>query len=121
MLQYTKYIIIPYVQSVRNLKGDESLPALVIMDDFKGQVTDSVKDFLEENNVHIAFVSPHTTDLLQPLNVSVNKPAKYFLHQKFDGWYASEIFKQPDNTDDGEMELVDMCLLVMTELFLNGL
>ena len=84
MLQYIKYIIIPYVQSVRNLKGDESLSALVIMDNFKGQVADSVKDLLEENNIHIAFVPPNTTDLLQPLDVSVNKPAKCFLHQKFD-------------------------------------
>ena len=88
MLQYIKHIITPYVQSVRNLKGDESLPALVIMDNFKGQVTDSVKDLLEENNVHIAFVPPNTTDLLQPLNVSVNKPSytrrlMTGMHQKF--------------------------------------
>ena len=117
MLQYIEHIIIPYVQSVRNLKGDESLPALVIIDNFKGQVTDSVKDLLEENNVHIAFVPPHTTDLLQPLDVSVNKPAKCFLRQKFDDWYASEIFEQLDNIDDGEMEPVDMCLPVMKELF----
>ena len=94
MLQYIKHIITPHVQSVRNLKGDESLPALVIMDNFKGLVTDSVKDILEENNVHIAFVPPNTTDLLQPLDVLVNKPAKCFLRQKFDAWYASEIFKQ---------------------------
>ena len=113
MLQYIKHIITPHVQSVRNLKGDKSLPALVIMDNFKGQVT-SVKDLLEEN---IAFVPPNTTDLLQPLDVLVNKPAKCFLRQKFDAWYASEIFKQLDNTDDGEMEPVDMRLLVMKELF----
>ena len=87
------------------------------MDNFKGQVTGSVKDLLEDNNIHIAFVPPNTTDLLQPLDVLVNKPAKCFLRQKFDAWYASEIFKQLDNTDDGDMEPVDMCLPVMKELF----
>ena len=87
------------------------------MDNFKGLVTDSVKDILEENNVHIAFVPPNTTDLLQPLDVSVNKPAKSFIRQKFDDWYASEIFKQLDNIHDGEMEPVGMCLLVIKEPF----
>ena len=33
------------------------------------------------------------TDLLQPLDVSVNKPAKSFLNRKFKEWYAEEIFK----------------------------
>ena len=84
MLEYIKHIVIPYIQSVRESKGEESLPALVIMDNFKGQATDNVKALLEENNVHISFVPPNTTDLLQPLDVSVNKPAKSFLRQKFD-------------------------------------
>ena len=58
------------------------------MDSFKGQVTDSVK---AENNIHVSFVPSNTVDLLQPLDVSVSKPAKNFLCQKFDDWCASEI------------------------------
>ena len=65
------------------------------------------------------FVPPNTTDLLQPLDISVNKPAKSFLRQKFDEWYASEVFKEL-NTDNAEMEPVDMCLPVMKECFVNG-
>ena len=119
MLEYIKHIIIPYIQSVRESKGEESLPALVIMDNFKGQATDNVEALLEENNLHISFVPPNTTDLLQPLDISVNKPAKSFLRQKFDEWYASEVFKEL-NTDNAEMEPVDMCLPVMKECFVNG-
>ena len=33
----------PHIQSIRESKGGKNLPALVIMDNFKGQVTDNVK------------------------------------------------------------------------------
>ena len=36
----------------------------------------------------------NTTDCLQPLDISVNKPAKTFLKGKFEEWYATEIAKQ---------------------------
>ena len=34
------------------------------------------------------------TDKLQPLDVSINKPAKEFLRFKFQSWYASKITSQ---------------------------
>ena len=34
------------------------------------------------------------TDCLQPLDISVNKPAKTFLKGKLEEWYATEIAKQ---------------------------
>ena len=53
------------------------------MDNFKGQITHKVRTLLEENNVLVAFFPLNSTDLLQPLDVSVNKPAKSFLNHKF--------------------------------------
>ena len=38
---------------------------------------------LEENDVFVALLPPNTTDLLQPLNITVNKPAKNYLWQQF--------------------------------------
>jgi hypothetical protein len=46
------------------------------MDHFKGQITTSETDLLEMNNIHMCLLPPNTTDLLQPVDVSVNKPAK---------------------------------------------
>ena len=48
------------------------------MDNFKDQITASVLTLLEENNIHVCLLPPNTTDRLQPIDVSVNKPAKDF-------------------------------------------
>lgn len=60
MLQYIKEIIVPYVKSQRDDVGDKS--ALVIMDNFKGQVTSGVNQLLEAHNIHVCLLPPNTTD-----------------------------------------------------------
>ena len=47
-------------------------------DNFKGQLTDDVLQLLERYHIDIVFVRPNCTDCLQPLDLSVNKPAKDF-------------------------------------------
>ena len=79
MLEYIHHIILPYIHCIRDIKGDQSLSAVIIMDNFKGQVTDNVHSLLEANNIQVALLPANTTDLLQPLAISINKPAKSFL------------------------------------------
>ena len=101
MVQYVKEIIIPYVDSQRDLLGaDASQAALVIMDNFKGQITCSINSLLDANNIHVCLLSPNTTDLLQPLDIAVNKPVKDFLKRKFEHWYADEVVKQLQGVTD---------------------
>jgi len=57
MLQYVKNIIVPYVKSTCGAFEDDT-PALVIIDNFKGQITSSVADLLESNNIHICLLPP---------------------------------------------------------------
>jgi len=71
----------------------------VIFDEFKGQTTDNVLSCLDENNILYVMVPPNCTDQLQPLDVSVNKPAKDFLRAKFREWYAKKIFTQLDERE----------------------
>ena len=75
MIRYINNIIIPYVERVRQLVSDRK-PALMIMDNFKGQITPSVSTLLEDRDIHVCLLPPNTTDLLQPMDISVNKPAK---------------------------------------------
>ena len=75
MIQYIKNIILPYVN------GNWDSPnaaAVVVMDNFKGQVTPAVTKLLEESNIHACLLPPNTTDKLQPMDLAVNKPAKDF-------------------------------------------
>ena len=48
MIQCVKNIIIPYIEGVHDTIGDK--PALVIMDNFKGQITRSINYMLELHN-----------------------------------------------------------------------
>ena len=93
MKTYIQEIIVPYVKQKRaQLKLSEDHPALAIFDVFKGQCTEEVLQMLEENNIERVCVPANCTDRLQPLDLSVNKPAKEFLRGRFQEWYASQIY-----------------------------
>ncbi len=103
MLQYIEHIIVPYVEKVREDVGSDKA-ALVIMDNFNGQITASVTSLLDQNNIHVCLLLSNTTDLLQPLDISVNKPAKEFLKRQFQQWYSEEVMKQLEGRDLSDLE-----------------
>ena len=65
MVQYTKNIIMPYV-AARRASFKEDTPALVIINNFKGQITSAVSELLEANNIHVVLLPANMTDSLQP-------------------------------------------------------
>ena len=117
MLQYVSNIIAPYVESVRSLIGDRK-PALIIMDNFKGQVTPSVNALLEEHDIHVCLLPPNTTDVLQPMDISVNKPAKDFLRGKFQEWYSNQVMEQLEGQDieTSDIQPIDLRMTVLKEV-----
>ena len=95
MLDYIGKIIIPYFRRKRaDLGLSATHPALAIFDEFTGQVTEEALALLDHNNIYYVIVPPNCTDKLQPLDISVNKPAKEYLRSKFQSWYASKITSQ---------------------------
>ena len=117
MQRYIEKVIIPYVQRVRDDIGSDKT-ALVIMDNFKGQTTEAILDFLENNNILVSLLPPNTTGDLQPMDLSVNKPAKDYIKRCFEEWYASEIVKQLEESEDEEVSLqpVNLSFPVLKEL-----
>ena len=116
MVDYVQKIFLPYVNHKRKELGlDETHPALAIFDEFKGQTTDTIINLLTTNNVYYVIVPPNCTDKLQPLDVSVKKPAKDFLRHRFQMWYAEQICSQ-DACDPDQLEPVDLKLQVMKPL-----
>ena len=116
MIQYVENIIIPYVNNIRGLLKDDNKPALVIMDNFKGQTTNNVLSLFESNDIHVCMLPPNTTDRLQPMDISINKPAKSFLKAKFEEWYALKLAEQLQESSIEELEPIDLGLPILKEL-----
>ena len=119
MVQYITKIIVPYIEAQRDALGDSEQSALVIMDNFKGQVTLAINELLEANNIHVCLLPPNTTDLLQPMDVAVNKPAKDFLKRQFEHWYSDQVMSQLEGVSDvesAEIQPVNLCMAVVKEL-----
>jgi len=90
-LEYITKVILSYVegkQTELNLQRDQ--PALVIYDEFKGQLTGAVHSLLDSNHIYVVKVPPNCTGHLQPMDLSVNKSAKDFLRKQFQLWYSQQ-------------------------------
>ena len=110
---YIEKILVPYITRKREeLKLMADHRALVIYDVFRGQCTQAILELLDTNNIDVVFVPPNCTDRLQPLDVSLNKPAKVFLRDKFQDWYAQQVCKQLE----GEKTMIDVRLSIMKPL-----
>ena len=107
MVQYVEHIIVPYVEKVRESHGDDT-PALVIMDNFKGQITESFLSLLDGHNIHVCLLPPNTTDRLQPMDISVNKPAKDYLRRQFDQWYSEQVLVQLEGEGVADLEALEL-------------
>ena len=107
MIEYIREVIVLYVKNIHHLIR-ENKPAVVIMDNFKGQITETVNTQLEENDIHVCLLPANTTDRLQPMDISVNKPAKDF------DWYSNQISQQlEDGTETTGLKPVDLSLPVL--------
>lgn len=90
-------IIVPYLENERKIhKLQPTQKGLLIMDVFTGQMTSSVHEVLDKNNICVVNVPANMTHLYQPLDLTVNGYAKKFLKNKFNNWYANQISKQLD-------------------------
>ena len=59
--------------------------ALLLVDNFAAHSSGDVIQPLEDNGVLVEFLPSNTTDRLQPLDLSINKPTKDFLIGKNSG------------------------------------
>ena len=71
---------------------------------------------MEENNIISVIVPSNCTDVLQPLDLFVNKPLKDHLRSKFQLWYSEQMSKQMNDGKQPEHFELDMKLSVMNPL-----
>ena len=116
MIQYVQNIIVPFVEQTRESLGeDEDKAAVVIMDNFKGQVTPAMTELLERPHIYSCLIPPNTTDRLQAMDIAVTKPAKAFMKEQFQNWYSEQVTRQMDGEDfeNVDLEPVELSMAVI--------
>ena len=106
MLQYIREVIVPFVdRKHENLSLGDGYPVLAVFDHFKDQLTDSITQELEANNIYSVLIPAAHTGQLQPMDISVNKVVKSFSRSKFSEWYSDELAELLDDDDDTTVDL----------------
>ena len=84
-----------HFKNVRKAKvyPDEQM-SLIIMDTFKGQDSNEVSKLCRKHNCVLIIVLHNLTNKFQPLDITVNKPAKSFIKGKYNIWYTEQVAKQ---------------------------
>lgn len=86
MKYYLEKILIPYLNFIKkdlNQEDKEKFSPLIICDNLKAHLTDNIKHLLVQNGIRIITIPPHSSHLLQPLDLSFHGVMKkeYDLHQ----------------------------------------
>ena len=116
LIMSTIFLYLMSLRPEKNLVYHRIIQLSLCLMYLKDNVNTDIFDLLDANNIIHVIVPANTTDKLQPLDLSVNKPAKDFMKNKFQGWYGEVIRKQLE--DQVEVE-VDMSLSVMKPLVGN--
>ena len=108
-IKVLKDIVIPYVAKEREKLGlNEGQAVLLIMDVFKGQMTDPVLKVLSNNSILLQSVPANFTYLFKPLDIQgvPNGFVKRLMKNKFSDWYAAQITHAMD--DSRELDSIDI-------------
>lgn len=116
-IKLIKEVIVPYLEKERaSLKLSHLHPSLLIMDVFRGQMTEDVLNTLKENNILLVRVPANMTHLFQPLDLTVNGNFKSFMRKRFSEWYSKQILQQLEKGSDVGGVKVDVKLSVIKPL-----
>ena len=72
----------PFVEKIGEAVG-EYKAAVIIIDDFKGQITPTMNELLEQRNIYSCSFPPNMTEYLQPMDLSINTPVGLFYEVNF--------------------------------------
>lgn len=65
-------------------KPSVSDPILLVLDNHSSHISIPAYDFCKENNIHMVSLPPHTSDHLQPLDLTFFSPLKNALYREYD-------------------------------------
>ena len=65
-----------------------NLPSMLCLDAFQGHLTDEIKNKIHRLKSELVVIPTGMTSVIQPLDVSVNKPFKAQLSEQYDRWIS---------------------------------
>ena len=74
--------------------------SLMRMDIVKGQDNDEEPKLCCKNNCALIIVPHNLANRFQPLDITLNKPAKSFIKDKYNMWYTEQVAKQLNKGKD---------------------
>jgi len=106
-IEFFEEIIFPYINMVKEEKGyPKEQHCLIIMDTFKGQDNDVLKELCSDNNCKVVIVPHNLTNKFQPLDISVNKAAKAFIQNRYNEWFSNQVSIQlKKGTDPADVKV----------------
>ena len=72
------------------MKYTRKRPSLLFLDSFSAHLTDEVKDKFKTYNTTVVVIPGGCTSVLQPLDVSINKPVKAILRQSWEQYMLDQ-------------------------------
>ncbi len=82
-------------------------PSLLVLDSFRGHITKDVTSLMKKHNIIPAVIPGGCTSLLQPLDVSINKPMKDAIRQLWSEYMDSMINTEHPNKPVSKQQIVD--------------
>jgi hypothetical protein len=82
---------------------------LPVWDQFQCHRSDAIKNKLSELKTKLAVIPGGLTSQLQPLEVSINKPFKGFMKEKWNSWMQSSDFKETPTERRQKPTILKMC------------
>ena len=116
-LKIIEEIIVPYLTKKKNeLHLPQDHPSLLIMDIFRGQMTEEVLEKLKCNNIFLVRVPANMTHIFQPLDLTVNGHFKQCMKEKFSTWYSEQISLALENGEKLENINISFKITVLEPL-----
>lgn len=78
MKTWLEKILIPYINKERLRIQNNNMPALLIFDGLKAHLTTAITAILNQNNILIVCLPPHSSHILQVLDLSIFGPMKLY-------------------------------------------
>ena len=72
----TEELMLEWLKTVCGRRTFLNQPSMLVIDAFKGHLTDAVKNQLRKMNSELVVMPGGMTSVLQPMGVSINKPFK---------------------------------------------